>query len=161
MSHLRRGLALLMLLACGLSTVACQSKEEKVDPWLTAQLVDNKIVLTIGGQCGTQSYLRRLEVADTVVPNPSGSGSGRHILWSVRQLEPTTATPTVTVGQVPTGFEELTPMGSLTWPISLDVWTNFRYGVEIPQGDLAGGAPKKYAPQPIWNEKSEVHPPTC
>ncbi|GAA0576228.1 hypothetical protein GCM10010172_71250 [Paractinoplanes ferrugineus] len=160
MSHLRRGLAFLMLLTGGLSTVACQSKE-KVDPWLTVQLVDNRMVLSIGGQCGAQSFLRRLEVADTVVPNPSGSGSGRHILWSVRQLEPTTATPTVTVGQVPTGFEEITPMGSLTWPISLDVWTNFRYGVHIPQGDLAGGAPKKYAPQPIWNEKAEVHPPNC
>ncbi|GIF20178.1 hypothetical protein BJ973_001915 [Actinoplanes tereljensis] len=159
MSYLRRGLALLILLTSGMSAASCKGKE--ADEWLTAQLVDNKIVLTVGGQCGAQSYLRRLEVADTVTPNPSGSGSPRHLLWAVRRLDPSTATPTVTVGQVPTGFDELTPMGSLTWPISLDVWTNFRYGVDIPQGDLSGGAAKKYAPQPIWNEKSEVQPPKC
>jgi hypothetical protein len=159
MSHLRRGLALLLVLASGLSAAACKGNE--VDEWLTAQLVSNKIVFTIDGQCGEQSYLRRLEVADTVTPNPSGSGSPRHLLWAVRQLDPSAATPTVTVGEVPAGFEELTPMGSLTWPIAVDIWTNFRYGVDIPQGDLSGGAAKKYAPQPIWNEKSEVHPPKC
>jgi hypothetical protein len=159
MSYLRRGLALLILLAGGLPVAGCKSNV--ADEWLTAQLVDNRIVLTIGGQCGEQSFLRRLEVADTVAPNPSGSGSPRHLLWAVRRLDPASATPTVTVGQVPAGFDELTPMGALTWPIVVDVWTNFRYSVDLPQGDLSGGSAKKYAPQPIWNEKSEVHPPDC
>jgi hypothetical protein len=65
------------------------------------------------------------------------------------------------VGELPAGFTEETPLGELSWPLDVDVWTNFRYTVDLPQEDLAGGEAVEYAPQPVFNELSPVHPARC
>ncbi|MCU7727657.1 hypothetical protein ODJ79_28395 [Actinoplanes sp. KI2] len=147
---MRRGAAVLLLLVCAL-VAACSGDED----WLTAQLVDGRVVLTIGGQCDEDSYLSRVDVAVSGV-------APRQTLWAASAgTKPAAATPTVTVGVSPPGFRELTRLDTLTWPISVDVWTNFRYVVDIPYDDLSAGHVVKYSPQPVFNELSPVHPARC
>ena len=141
---------MLLLLVCAL-VAACAGDED----WMTAQLVDGKVVLTIGGQCDEHSYLSRVEVAVSGV-------APRQTLWAASAVpKPAAATPTVTVGSIPPGFRELTPLDTLTWPISVDVWTNFRYAVDIAYDDLSAGKAVKYSPQPVFSELSPVRPPDC
>jgi hypothetical protein len=117
-------------------------------------LVDGKVVLTIGGQCDENSYLSRVEVAAYQV-------TPRQTLWAAHIAKPTAATPTVTVGISPPGFVESTPLAALSWPVSVDVWTNFRYAVDLPYDDLSPGKPVKYSPRPVFDELSPVSPPDC
>jgi len=146
---MRRGAAVLLLLVCEL-VAACSGNED----WLTAQLVGGKVVLTIGGQCDAESYLSRVDVAVTGV-------APRQTQWLIAAEKPAVATPAVTVGANPPGFRELTALDTLPWPITVDVWTNFRYAVDITYDDLSAGRAVKYSPQPVFNEQAPVRPHRC
>ncbi|MEV4640127.1 hypothetical protein AB0J80_22540 [Actinoplanes sp. NPDC049548] len=147
MSLVRRGIAVALLLAAGSVASGCSGD----DAWLSARLADGRLVLTIGGQCSPDSYLGRVQI----------TGPGRQPLWEIADDAPERSTPTVTVGDVPAGFAEQVPLRELTWPVGVDVWTNFRYTVDIPLDSLAGGATVELSPQPVMNELSPVRPETC
>ena len=135
------------LLAAACLLAGCAGEES----WLTARLVDDRLTLEIGGQCGPGSYLSRLRVTTT----------DARVLWEVSQERPPQATPTVTFGSVPPGFREETPVADASGTVLVFLDTNFSYVATVDTGALRDGHDRQYSPQPVWNEHSAVHPERC